>query len=141
MTINFANKAVENIKASLEGRSPSQKPSGDNRYDRMSRKDFSRKANSYAPVLINDGYSNFRFSKRAGEVLSPLSKSKFGFSTMSKRKMSLLTNTQGLNSEQQSGRNGAPFGSLSKMNQTMGVGFSKHSRHKSLAEGSLTTSQ
>ena len=50
-------------------------------YDRMSRKDFSRKNNSFAPILVNDNYSNFRFSKRAGEVLSPLSKTKFGFTT------------------------------------------------------------
>ena len=50
----------------------------DERYDRMNRKDFSRKPNTFAPVLLNDGYSNFRFSKRAGEILSPLSKTKFG---------------------------------------------------------------
>ena len=51
----------------------------DERYDRLSRKDFSRKPNTFAPVLLNDGYSNFRFSQRAGEILSPLSKTKFGF--------------------------------------------------------------
>ena len=62
-------------------------------YDRMSRKDFSRKSNSFAPVLVNDHYSNFRFSKRAGEVLSPLSKTKFGFTTAKiNRKMSFLRN-------------------------------------------------
>ena len=63
------------------------------RYDRMSRKDFSRKTNAFAPALINDGYANFRFSKRAGEVLSPLNKTKFGLTTRtSMRKMSLGPN-------------------------------------------------
>ena len=64
----------------------------DERYDRMSRKDFSIKT-SGQPMLINDSYSNFRFSKRAGEVLSPLNKSKFGFTTRTNmRKMSLGQN-------------------------------------------------
>jgi hypothetical protein len=45
------------------------------RYDRMTRKDFSRKPNSFVPVLMNDNYSNFRFSKRATDVLSPLNSS------------------------------------------------------------------
>ena len=67
----------------------------DERYDRMSRKDFSRKISTFQPpsIQLNDGYSNFRFSKRAGEVLSPLSKSKFGLTTRSHlRKMSLGQN-------------------------------------------------
>ena len=59
----------------------------------MAKRDFARKSNSYAPILMNDSYSNFRFTNRASEVLSPLSKSKFGFTNhrMSKhlRKMSL----------------------------------------------------
>ena len=56
----------------------------------MSRKDFSRKTNAFAPVLVNDSYANFRFSKRAGEVLSPLNRSKFGFNkTANVRKMTL----------------------------------------------------
>ena len=46
-------------------------------------------------MLVNDSYANFRFSKRANEVLSPLSKTKYGF-TLHKsaaiRKMS-MTNT------------------------------------------------
>ena len=58
------------------------------KFDRMSRKDFSRKANSFVPVLVNDNYSNFRFTKRAGGLLSPLSKTKFGFNTQY-RKMSM----------------------------------------------------
>ena len=49
-------------------------------YDRMSRKDFSRKSNSFAPVLINDSYSKFRFTKRASDQVSPLSQSRFGLS-------------------------------------------------------------
>ena len=57
-----------------------------------SKRDFARKNNSFAPVLINDGYANFRFSNRASDILSPLSKTKYGFNTtgMSKqfRKMS-----------------------------------------------------
>lgn len=82
MTRNFANSIVDQIKASLSGRPNHNQTTGggDKRYDRMSRKDFSRKQNSYAPVLMNDTYSNFRFSKRANDLLSPLSKGKFGFS-------------------------------------------------------------
>ena len=57
----------------------------------MERKDFSRKNNSFAPVLVNDNYANFRFSKRAGEVLSPLSKSKFGFTMRSNQKLRKLS--------------------------------------------------
>ena len=57
----------------------------------MERKDFARKNNSYAPVLVNDSYSNFRFSKRAGEVLSPLSKGKFGFSMQSSKRLRKLS--------------------------------------------------
>ena len=57
----------------------------------MERKDFSRKNNSYAPVLVNDSYANFRFSKRAGEVLSPLNKSKFGFTIQSSKKLRKLS--------------------------------------------------
>ena len=65
----------------------------DERYDRMSRKDFSRKISTIQPTPINDSYANFRFSKRAGEVLSPLSKSKFGLTTSTHlRKMSLGNN-------------------------------------------------
>ena len=65
----------------------------DERYDRMSRKDFSRKISTIQPSPINDSYANFRFSKRAGEVLSPLSKSKFGLTTSTHlRKMSLGMN-------------------------------------------------
>ena len=63
------------------------------RYDRMAKRDFARKSNSYAPVLMNDSYSNFRFTTRASEVLSPLSKGKFGLTnfhmTKNLRKMSL----------------------------------------------------
>ena len=44
----------------------------------MKRHDFSRKPNSYAPILVNDTYSNFRFSKRATEVLSPLNQKALG---------------------------------------------------------------
>lgn len=70
------------------------------RYDRMSRKDFSRKTTVCPPSMINDGYANFRFSKRAGEVLSPLNKSKFGLSTRSHmRKMSLGPNPFGSETE------------------------------------------
>ena len=55
----------------------------------MNRKDFARKANSYAPVLVNSSYSNFRFSERAKDVFSPLSRSKFGFQSKKHlRKMS-----------------------------------------------------
>ena len=65
----------------------------DERYDRMSRKDFSRKISTIQPNMVNDGYANFRFSKRAGEVLSPLNKSKFGLTTSRHlRKMSLGAN-------------------------------------------------
>ena len=65
----------------------------DERYDRMSRKDFSRRISSIQPSPINDSYANFRFSKRAGEVLSPLNKSKFGLTTSTHlRKMSLGQN-------------------------------------------------
>jgi len=47
-------------------------------------------------VLTNDNYSNFRFSKRAGDVLSPLSTKKFGFGThtLSIHKNSLYPNTE-----------------------------------------------
>jgi len=65
----------------------------DERYDRMSRKDFSRKiVGNFPPTLVNDSYANFRFSKRAGEVLSPLSKSKFGFTA--RTQMRKLSNGQ-----------------------------------------------
>ena len=57
----------------------------------MERKDFARKNNSYAPVLVNDSYSKFRFSKRAGEVLSPLSKGKFGFTMESSNRLRKLS--------------------------------------------------
>jgi len=84
--------AYNSIKSQLLGRQDSQ-GSSEVRYDRMAKRDFARKANSYVPVLMNDSYSNFRFSNRATEVLSPLSKGKFGFTNnqMSKhlRKMSL----------------------------------------------------
>ena len=69
------------------------------RYDRMVRKDFARKPNTFAPVLMNDSYSNFRFSKRAGEVLSPLSTKKFGLNRSSMfRKMSMMTHSELMNS-------------------------------------------
>ena len=43
----------------------------------MSRKDFSRKSNSYASVLMNDNrYSNFRFAKRS--LNSPASPDRYG---------------------------------------------------------------
>lgn len=69
----------------------------DERYDRMQRKEFARKPDSFPPILFNDGYSNFRFTKRAGDVLSPLNKSKFGFNDASivrkqLRKMTLNPN-------------------------------------------------
>ena len=50
------------------------------RYDRMSRKDFSRKSNSYASVLMNDNrYSNFRFAKRSLNLNnSPTSPDRYG---------------------------------------------------------------
>lgn len=44
-------------------------------------RDFSRKPNSFANILVSEKYANFRFSKRANEVLSPLSPKRFGFST------------------------------------------------------------
>ena len=112
----------------------------------MNRKDFSRKTNSFAPVLINDGYSNFRFSKRAGEVLSPLSKSKFGF-TMQKshaRKMSMM-NPQILRSDgnasstargfkdvglaSERGTSNPPKGGFARL------GGQKNMRHNSVAVG------
>ena len=59
----------------------------------MSRKEFRRKPNAFAPILVNDGYSNFRFSKRAGEILSPLNKTKLGFNARVQiRKMTLNPN-------------------------------------------------
>ena len=64
----------------------------DERYDRMNRKDFSRKSNTFEPVLFNDSYSNFRFSKRAGEILSPLSKSKFGFNLKGRSRLRTIDN-------------------------------------------------
>ena len=84
--------AYESIKSNILG-SVESKGSDEVRYDRMAKRDFSRKTNSYAPILMNDSYSNFRFTNRATEVLSPLSKGKFGFTNhhMNKhlRKMSL----------------------------------------------------
>ena len=74
-----AKTALERVSASLQGTTTLK--GVDERYNRTNNRDFQRKANSYAPILINDGYSNFRFSKRAIEVLSPLSKSKFGITT------------------------------------------------------------
>ena len=84
--------AYESIKSNILA-SVESKGSEEVRYDRMAKRDFSRKTNSYAPILMNDSYSNFRFTNRASEVLSPLSKGKFGFTNhhMNKhlRKMSL----------------------------------------------------
>ena len=100
LTKKYALKAIDDIKKMFGQKRAmsnntqvySPKPQ-EERYDRMNRKDFSRKTNSFVPVLVNDGYSNFRFSKRAGEVLSPLSKSKFGFTLQKSnaRKMSLMS--------------------------------------------------
>ena len=93
LTESFAKSALDNLKGILQGRNNSTKNhhGTETRYDRMERKDFSRKNNSFAPVLINDSYANFRFSKRAGEVLSPLSKSKFGFTMRSNQKLRKLS--------------------------------------------------
>ena len=106
LTANLAMQALAKIKNSIAQRGEkthvttvptiSVKPKTmvpseavmEERYDRMSRKDFSRK-NAFQQTFVADGYANFRFSKRAGEVLSPLNKSKFGLTTRSHmRKMS-----------------------------------------------------
>jgi hypothetical protein len=98
LTVLRANKVLAEISLKLKGmpkkgsKEETPQPTElqmSERYDRMNRKDFSRKLNSFAPILINDNYSNFRFSKRAGEVLSPLSTKKFEFGSRSiMRKMS-----------------------------------------------------
>ena len=114
----------------------------DERYDRMSRKDFSRKISTIQPNPINDSYANFRFSKRAGEVLSPLSKSKFGLTTSTHlRKMSLGMNpfrTEMRLTEDNSG-------SMSKQNSpklsmTTYAG-QKSARHNSIGFGGGSTKQ
>ena len=59
----------------------------------MMRRNFGRKTNSYAPILLHDSYQNFRFQSRPTEMLTPLSTNKFGLShrAMAKhiRKMSM----------------------------------------------------
>ncbi len=108
----------------------------------MKRKDFSRKANSYAPVLMNDSYASFRFSKRGTEVLSPLAKTKLNFSGKHDRKMSLMSNTVAMRSENVSFRGvsmGGQGGSETvKISNTENGGFagfgSKKTRHQSLAD-------
>lgn len=77
----------------------------DERYDRMCRKDFSRKVDAFPPTLVNDSYAKFRFSKRAGEVISPLNKSKFGLSARTAlRKLSCGQNS-GLMKIKEGGQN------------------------------------
>ena len=114
----------------------------DERYDRMSRKDFSRKICSIQPSPINDSYANFRFSKRAGEVLSPLSKSKFGLTTSSHlRKMSLGMNpfrTEMRLTDENSGsmsKRNSP-----KLSMTTYAG-QKSARHNSIGFGGGSTKQ
>ena len=114
----------------------------DERYDRMSRKDFSRKICTIQPSPINDTYANFRFSKRAGEVLSPLSKSKFGLTTSSHlRKMSLGMNpfrTEMRLTDENSGsmsKRNSP-----KLSMTTYAG-QKSARHNSIGFGGGSTKQ
>ena len=105
-----AKAAYDSIRGALTG-GPSQWASekgGEQKFDRMERRDFSRKTNSFVPVLVNDSYSNFRFNKRDGELFSPLSKTKFGFNTQY-RKMSMNL-TQQMNSSK--------YGSSSKANNS-----------------------
>ena len=84
----------------------------------MSRKEFRRKPNTFAPILVNDGYSNFRFSKRAGEILSPLNKTKLGFNARVQiRKMTL--NPKNYRSElKKSTYNGGGTAGTKEMNMT-----------------------
>ncbi len=106
----------------------------------MKRKDFSRKANSYAPVLMNDSYASFRFSKRGTEVLSPLAKTKLGFSGKHDRKMSLMSNTVAMRSENVSfrgvsiGQAGSETVKISSENAGFAGFGSKKTRHQSLAD-------
>ena len=89
-----ANLALDKIRVMLSGQnSPSQriipqlreKEEEGTHYDRMSRKDFSRKSNSYASVLMNDNrYSKFRFANKRStnqdniNKISPLSSISLG---------------------------------------------------------------
>ena len=76
-----------------------QAHSTDAKFDRFRKKEFSRRKMDYIPQLINDSYAQFRFQKRASEVISPLNKSKFGFThqNLHFRKMShALGQTSGL---------------------------------------------
>lgn len=107
--------------------SPQSGTADQQRYGKTSRRDFARKTNSFAPVLINDSYSNFRFAKRAGEVFSPLSTKQFGVSYRSKlRKASQFMNSQML-------------GARSSTNSREGLprlpigGGERHARHNSVA--------
>ena len=97
----------------------------------MTRKDFSRKPNTFAPVLINDGYSNFRFSKRAGEILSPLNKSKFGFN-LNRSKMRKTTINPQYRSDLRKHL------AISEMNQTS---YAKFGQNNSLCDKSQDSRQ
>jgi len=77
---NTTGKVLDAIRASLGGNMGSHQGS-DNRYNRSNRHDYSRKNNGFAPILTDDSYTNFRFSKRATEMLSPLSRSRFGITS------------------------------------------------------------
>ena len=76
-----AKSVVADITKKMNKKTPHVRPIEEIMYDRMTRKDFSRKPNSFAKVLMSDNYSNFRFSKRAVEVLSPLNTKKIGLGT------------------------------------------------------------
>lgn len=76
-----AKSVVADITKKMNKKTPHVRPIEEMMYDRMTRKDFSRKPNSFAKVLMSDNYSNFRFSKRAVEVLSPLNTKKIGLGT------------------------------------------------------------
>ena len=94
----------------------------------MSRKDFSRKANSYVPVVLNDSYSKFRFQKRANEILSPLSKTKFGFTVRSNlRKMSVGMHDMNRTTYQKLG-SGSRFTNEKGMGNSMNA-TSRQSKH------------
>ena len=104
----------------------------DERYDRMSRKDFSRRISTIQPTPINDSYANFRFSKRAGEVLSPLSKSKFGLTTSSHlRKISLGQNPF------RTEKSMMEDGSMSKQNSPKQLSMTTYAGQKSARHNSI----
>ena len=72
-----AVKALENIHIMFSGKAS---PAESEPVVRMGREDFARKSNSFGAILINDSYAKFRFSKRSNDLLSPLSREKFGYS-------------------------------------------------------------